>query len=196
VQGTRDEALRSDARRNRDRIVSAAGEALAEQGLDVGVDEIARRAGVGMGTLYRRFPTKELLIQAIFEERLDELAPAVEHALASEDAWKGFVDLLEAAVAAQAKDHGFLQLLLLRFGAEALPPGGQERFYGPFATLLERAHDAGQVRADVTADDLPVLVRMAAAAILPRVDRRPTRDWPRYVELLLDGLRPGAPHPR
>jgi AcrR family transcriptional regulator len=182
-------ALRSDAKRNRDRIVRAARKALAQEGLDVGVDEIARRAGVGMGTLYRRFPTKELLIQAIFEERLDELQPAVERALEADDPWQGFCDLLHAATAVQAEDQGFLQLLVVRLGRGALPPGGPERFFSPFAELLERARDAGTIRPDVTADDLPVLTRMAGAAVLPGLDGEENPDWPRHVALLLDALK-------
>jgi AcrR family transcriptional regulator len=183
------DTLRSDAKRNRDRIVRAARKALAEDGLDVGVDEIARRAGVGTGTLYRRFPTKDKLIQAIFEERLDELEPAVERALAADDPWEGLADLLHASVAVQAEDQGFLQMLVARLGVAALPPGGSERFFTPLATLLERAHEAGQVRADVTADDLPALVRMAGATVLPELDGGDNPGWERHVDLLLDGLR-------
>jgi len=188
-----EEVLRSDAKRNRDRIVQAARQVLAERGLDVGVDEIARQAGVGMGTLYRRFPTKATLIQAIFEERLDELEPATERALACEDAWQGFVELLHAAIALQVEDQGFLQMVAQRIGPEALPPGGRERFFAPLAELLERARAAGQVRADVSPADLPVLVRMASAAALPGIDRTRPEDWSRYVGVLLDGLRPAAP---
>lgn len=187
-----EEALRSDAKRNRDRIVKAARLALAEQGLDVGVDEIARRAGVGMGTLYRRFPTKAALIQAIFEERLDELEPFAKRALAREDPWEGFVELLHAAIALQAEDQGFLQIVAQRIGPEALPPGGRERFFAPLAELLERAQAIGRVRADVTPADLTVLVRMASAAALPGIDRTRPEDWSRYVGVLLDGLRPAA----
>src|SRR5919198_5969688 len=99
--------LRRDAQRNRERIVEAARRSFAEHGLDVGVDEIARRAGVGMGTLYRRFPTKASLVHAIFEDRLDALQPTIERALAAEDPWEGLVDLLLATVAQQAEDRGF-----------------------------------------------------------------------------------------
>src|SRR3954470_18345006 len=79
--------LRRDAQRNRDRILDAARRAFAEEGLDIGVDEIARRAGLGVGTLYRRFPTKASLVEAIFEDRLDALQPAIDEALAADDPW-------------------------------------------------------------------------------------------------------------
>src|SRR3954462_10863411 len=90
-------ALRSDAQRNRDRIVAATRAAFQERGLDVGVDEIARRAGVGMGTLYRHFPTKDALIDAIVDARFAELITAAEAALEAPDAWDGFDAFLVAA---------------------------------------------------------------------------------------------------
>ena len=98
--------LRRDAEANRRRILAAAAEAFADQGLDVPVDEIARRAGVGMGTLYRRFPTKAALVEAIFEEHLDRLAALAEEALREEDAWRGLAGFLERTVALQAENRG------------------------------------------------------------------------------------------
>src|SRR3954465_13945154 len=151
--------LRSDAQRNRDRIVEAARRAFAEEGLDVGVDEIARRAGVGTGTLYRRFPTKTSLVQAIFEQRLDDLQPVVERALGRDDAWEGFVELVLATVAQQAEDQGFGQMVVQRLGPAALPPQIRRRFFAPLEELLARAQKAGHIRADISADDLPAIVR-------------------------------------
>jgi AcrR family transcriptional regulator len=179
--------LRSDALRNRDRILDAARLAFAEEGLDAGVDEIARRAGVGVGTLYRRFPTKQSLVHAIFEQRLGDLQPTIDAALAHEDAWAGLVDLVLATVAQQAEDHGFGQMVVLRFGPEAVPDEVRRRFFGPLEELLARAQAAGQVRADVTAGDLPAIVRMAGAAAL---GSGAAGDCGRHVGLLLDGLRP------
>jgi AcrR family transcriptional regulator len=184
--------LRSDARRNRDRIVAAAQDAFAEHGLDCGVELIARRAGVGMGTLYRRFPTKEQLVLAIFEQRLDALAPAMQAALAREDGWAGFTELLQAGVAAQAGDQGFMQMVAERLGPDAIPEEVRARFLSPLETLLERARAAGQVRPDVTAADLPYIVRMATSVVRPTLGGDPPADWERYVGLLLDGLRPPA----
>lgn len=180
-------SLRTDAQRNRDRIVVAAREAFAEQGLDVGVEEIARRAGVGMGTLYRRFPTKESLVHAIFDQRIEDLQPVMDRALAGDDAWDGLVDVLLATVAKNAEDRGFLQMVVLRLGPEAVPAEVRRRFFAPLEELLLRAQRAGDVRADVTAADLPAIVRMAAASALAPGD--PTRDCRRHVGLLLDGLR-------
>src|SRR4051794_27070525 len=177
-------SLRSDAQRNRERIVEAAHAAFAELGLDVGVDEIARRAGVGVGTLYRRFPTKQSLVAAIFDARLDELQPAIDAALAEEDPWTGFVSLVLATVERQAADRGFMQMVVLRLGPDAVPAEVRRRFFAPLEELLARAQAAGQARADVTAADLPAIVRMAGATALA-----PDRDCARHVGLLLDGLR-------
>lgn len=184
--------LRADAQRNRDRIVQAAGAAFAEQGLDVCVDEIARRAGVGIGTLYRRFPTKALLIQAIFEERLRELRPVAERALAGADAWAGLAELVHATVACQAADQGFLQELARAVGADALTAGARERFFAPFEELLGRAQAAGEARPDIGPDDLPALLRMAGAAAAAQAGAGSEPDAQRHVALLLDGLRPRA----
>jgi AcrR family transcriptional regulator len=178
--------LRRDAQRNRDRIVAAARRAFAEHGLDVGVEEIARRAGVGMGTLYRRFPTKESLVHAIFEDRLDALQPAIDRALAAGDPWEGLVEIVVATVAEQADDHGFSQMVVLRLGPEAVPEDVRRRFFGPLEELLARAQASGQVRPDVSAADLPAIVRMAGASAL---GGESAGDGRRHVGLLLDGLR-------
>ena len=178
--------LRTDARRNRERIVAAARRCFAEHGLEVGVDEIARQAGVGMGTLYRRFPTKTSLIHAIFEQSLDELQPAIDRALAADDPWEGFVELLLAGVAQQARDHGFGQMVVLRLGPEAVPEDTRRRFLAPLGELLARAQAAGTVRRDITAGDVPAIVRMAGATAL---GGDPAPDCRRHAGLLLDGLR-------
>ena len=178
--------LRRDAQLNRERIIEAARACFAESGLDVGVEEIARRAGVGMGTLYRRFPTKQSLVHAIFEDGLDRLREPIERALAVEDPWDGFVEMILATVDRQAADHGFGQMVVLRLGPAAIPDDVRRRFFGPLEELLERAQAAGQLRADVTAEDLPAIVRMAGASVL---GQPPGTDARRHVGLLLDGLR-------
>jgi AcrR family transcriptional regulator len=182
--------LRADARRNRDRILDAARRAFAEQGLDVANEEIARRAGVGAGTLYRRFPTKQSLIHALFEQRLDELEPVFRRALAADDGWTGLVDLLQGTVALSARDQGFLETLAFELGPE-LPADLVDRLFGPMAVLLERAQAVGDARPDLRPEDLPVLLHMAGASTGRRLDGRPMGpdEWPRYVALLLDGLR-------
>jgi len=101
-----DRPLRQDAERNRERIVFAARDAFADGGIDVTMDEVARRAGVGIGTVYRRFPDKEALIDAVFEERLRELGEIAREALDEPDAWRGFTTYLERAMALNAANRG------------------------------------------------------------------------------------------
>jgi AcrR family transcriptional regulator len=179
--------LRSDAQRNRDRILDAARRSFATDGLGIGVDEIACRAGVGVGTLYRRFPSKESLIYAIFERRLDDLQPVIDRALAAEDPWDGFVELLYAMVAQQIEDQGFSQMIVTRLGPDAIPHQIRRRFLEPAERLFARAQATGRAREDVTAADLPAVLRMAGSSAL---GADPEGDWRRHVGLLLDGLSP------
>ncbi len=177
--------LRSDAQRNRDRILDAARRSFATDGLDIGVDEIACRAGVGVGTLYRRFPSKESLIHAIFERRLDDLQPVIDRAFTAPDPWDGFVELLYAMVAQQIEDQGFSQMIVTRLGPEAVPDHVRRRFLEPAEQLLARAQEAGRARTDISPADLPAILRMAGASAL---GADPACDWRRHVGLLLDGV--------
>jgi|SRR5579875_1023580 len=184
--------LRRDAQRNRDRILDAACRCFAARGLDIGVDEIAHSAGVGVGTLYRRFPSKASLIQAILERRLDELQPTIDRALRDEDPWSGLSSLVTAMVAQQIADRGLSQMLLLRLPPDALPEPTRRRFLAPLERLLARAQRAGRARADVGARDLPAILRMASALALRAEE---AGDWRRHVRVLLDGLAARAERP-
>src|SRR5207244_6862512 len=130
---------RADAARNRTRILDAARSAFAEVGLDVGVEEIARRAGVGKGTLYRRFPTKEALVRAIFEDLLEDVERLAEEVAAEPDAWDALVRFLGEAVRRQASNQGFLDVVAQRLGAAALTPEQRRRFLAAIAQPLRRA---------------------------------------------------------
>src|SRR4051812_27275036 len=146
--------LRADAARNRARLLAAAKDVFAERGLDATMDEIARRAGVGVGTAYRRFRNRDDLIAALFEERLDEFMGNLDRALADPDPWRALSSFLERSMEMQAADRGFKELLLQ--SAE-----GRERLrlfrahVRPLiAELLHRARDAGELRADAVEDDV------------------------------------------
>src|SRR4051795_11284485 len=151
--------LRADAARNRTRILDAAREAFARSGLDVGVEEIARRAGVGKGTLYRRFPTKEALVQAIVQDRLDELEAIAARCAEVPDAGEGFAQFLSEAARMQATDQGFLDVVAQRMG-DVLSPQQRRWLLGILAGPLLRAQAAGQVRGDLVVEDVPLLLRM------------------------------------
>jgi AcrR family transcriptional regulator len=188
--------LRADAARNRARVLDAARDAFAEAGLDVGVEEIARRAGVGKGTLYRRFPTKGALVRAIFEGGLAELERAAEEARRAADPWEGFCGFLGEAARMQAANQGFLDMVAQRMGPGVLTGEGRRRLLGILAEPLRRGQQSGAVRGDLDAEDLLMLLRMVGSTTRPTpTGRSPEERWQRYLALLLDALRPGAASP-
>jgi AcrR family transcriptional regulator len=188
--------LRADAARNRARILDAARAAFAESGLDVGVEEIARRAGVGKGTLYRRFPTKEALVRAIFEDLLNDLETLVEESLAIEDAGEAFTSFVGESMRRQATNQGFLDVVAQRLGSAALTPEQRRRFVYAMGKPLKRAQEAGAVRGDLVAEDVQMMFRMIGATTRFAPDGSSMdAHWPRYVGLLCDALRPGAATP-
>jgi AcrR family transcriptional regulator len=186
--------LRSDARRNRDRLVGSARELFASEGLDVPVEEITRRAGVGMGTLYRHFPTKEDLIDAVLEDAFGELVGAAEQATANEDAWAGLKSFLERVLALHATNRGLKDVLATRHHGRRRAEAMRTRIRPLLRVMIERAQAQGTLRSDFTTEDLPLVfwtadrVIDATAAIAPDY-------WRRYLGLLLDGLRADAATP-
>lgn len=182
--------LRADAARNVERIVIAARETFAAQGAAAQLDDIARRAGVSEATLYRHFASKEQLVNAVIRQRFAEVVePAIEHALDGEDAWQAMVTMLEAALSVAVEERG-------TFAAGGGPGMFVElaaRYFDAFAGVLRRAQDAGQVRADLAPEDLPVLTIMLISA--SHKVREPGDGWRRYLALLLDALRPAAATP-
>jgi AcrR family transcriptional regulator len=188
--------LRADAARNRARVLDAARAAFAEGGLDVGVEEIARRAGVGKGTLYRRFPTKEALVRAIFDDILEEIDRLVQEADSEPDAWTAFTRYLHATARMQASNQGFYDVVAQRLGAAALTNGQRERVTSLTAGILKRAQEAGVVRLDLVPEDVQLMLRMVGATTRRAPDGSSMDEhWPRYLGLLLDAIRPEAATP-
>ncbi len=124
----RSRPLRADAERNRRRILTAAREVFARRGLDAGLDEIARHAGVGTGTVYRRFPEKSLLIEALFEDRLDQMLALVEGAATHPDPWEGLVEILESVTKMQIEDRGLKDVIFSGVGDKEVFRERRERF--------------------------------------------------------------------
>jgi AcrR family transcriptional regulator len=193
-RGATGRPLRSDAERNRQRILSAAGQVFAERGLGATMDEIAARAGVGVGTVYRRYPEKELLIDALFEERIEELAQVGEQALAAEDPWQGLIAYLEAAIAQQAANRGLRDLLLSSTYGHDRVARARERLQPITTQLLERAQKDGQLRPDLAANDVPLLYLMLGAIVDYTRDVEPAA-WRRYFALVADSLQPRRTEP-
>jgi AcrR family transcriptional regulator len=184
--------LRADAERNRARILAAAHEVYAERGLDVSLDEIAALAGVGVGTIYRRFPDKDALIDALFEEKLNRVVAVAEAALAMEDPWEGFTTFLREMGRMQAEDRGFKDALLLRDRGRERVAGARERIAPRALELLARAQEAGAVRADLGAYDVPML-NLCLGLIADRTRDIAPDYWQRVMTIVLDGISAKGP---
>jgi AcrR family transcriptional regulator len=185
------EHLRADAERNRQALLSAARKVMSEQGLDAPLDEIARRAGVGNATLYRRFPTRADLIVAVCEERMAEHVHAVEEALAEPDSWEALRHYITAAGALQARDRAIADLVTLDVSSAPEIERLRVRAVRGVETLITRAKAAGTLRADCTAEDVLILLQ-SNAGLIERSNRAAPSASQRLVHLLLDGLRADA----
>jgi AcrR family transcriptional regulator len=177
--------LRADAQRNHDRVLEAAVEAFAELGPDVSADEIARRAGVGHGTLFRRFPSKEALIAAVVSVRLSELADVAERLLDELDAGSAFEALVWEVAEVHARDRG-LFAGLPRCSEMPEVAAAKARLSEIVGRVVSRAQDEGSLRADIDADDVPVLI---GATITGSAHAAGEEVWRRYITVVLDGLR-------
>ncbi len=183
-----DGRLRADATRNVDRLLRAAREVYAELGPDVQMELVARRAGVGERTLYRRFPTKGDLVRAALDQSIVEnLLPAIEKARRSTDPFRGLTQLIEAAISLGAREHN---MLVAGRRADAID-GISTPLDEALNDLMLRAQKAGLVRADLVADDLPRVIAMLNS-VLWTMD--PASDgWRRYVALILDAISTKSP---
>jgi AcrR family transcriptional regulator len=190
-----DRPLRADAQRNHDRILAAAGDAFAEHGLEVSMEEIARRAGVGPATLYRRFPSKRELLLAIIEARLAELEPRIAAASTAADPWEGLLAGVGALLESQERSMALVQVLAQAGEWAALKQELGERVFGPLCATFARAQASGRLRGDLDATELPVLIRMVATTIAHDEDCGQPSNWPRYLALLADALRTPTPAP-
>jgi len=179
-----DRPLRADAARNAERILRAARTVYAELGPDAPVEAVARRAGVGERTLYRRFPAKADLVRAALDQSIAEhLMPAIEDARNVDDPLRGLNQLIEAAIGLGAREH---HLLTAVHRAGALTADISDSLNQALHELVRRGQEAGRVRADLVADDLPRLMAMLYG-VLPTMDSD-TDGWRRYVALVLDAI--------
>jgi AcrR family transcriptional regulator len=186
--------LRVDAERNRRRIVAAAREAFAELGLDVPMEDIARRAGVGVGTLYRRYPTRADLIAAAFETKMSAYADAAQQALADPDPWRGFCNYVEQICAMQADDRGFTTVLTMTFPTAKQFEVDRHRAFADFTTLIDRAKAARKLRTDFVAEDMPMFLMANAGVLTATADAAP-ETWRRLVGYLLQACAAPAAQP-
>jgi AcrR family transcriptional regulator len=170
--------LRADAERNRGLVLEAARSVFAEHGLDAGVAEVAERAGVGVATIFRRFPTKDDLLAAVLEDRMHEIVAIARTA-------PTFRDFMIEATAVHMTDRGFCDAVDEAVFTRPELVEGREEVRALVTGLLRAAQDAGEVRSEVTVDDVPVVLLGVARSA-------PLGAWRRYLDFALDGLRPRA----
>jgi AcrR family transcriptional regulator len=178
---------RADARRNRQKVIEAARACMARDGLDAQMDEIARAAGVGVGTVYRHFPTKDELVRGLAADRFARLADLAHEALAGEDPWDSFCDLIRRSGAIQSDDRALSEVLVSRPETmrEAADAVGMLELVGE---IMRRAQATGDLRSDAEPEDVPMLMCALAGAF-----HNPMTNADRYIGIVLDGLRaPGA----
>ena len=178
--------LRADAQRNLGRVLDAAAEVLAEQGPNASVDEIARRAGVGHGTVFRRFPTKEALVTAVVCKQIDEVSASAAALLDQPDAGEAFDAFVWQVAEVYARNRGIFEAMpLCAQTAEIVE--SKSRFHDVVTELVSRAQAQGAIRADLAPEDVPVLVGSAIlGSTWSPADDEP---WRRYVAVVLDGMR-------
>jgi len=189
LDGVCDRPLRRDAERNRQRILAAAAELLSERGLDATLDDVARAAGVGVGTVYRRFPDKESLIEELFRDRVDAMVKLAEQALTEPDPWQALVSYLEMATEIMAANTGLRQLLMFATYGKDRICYARDQMRPVVSKLVERAQAAGVLRADFDASDVKLIAYMLASAADYAATTKP-EVWRRYLAMLIDGLRP------
>jgi AcrR family transcriptional regulator len=176
-------ALRADARRNRGKVLAAARRCMARDGLDTQMEQVARAAGVGVGTVYRHFPTKDELVEALAIARFERLAELAREALAKQDPWQAFEDFIRASGRIQSEDRALSEALTsrpetMRVAAERVD------MLGLVGELMRRAQQTGEIRADAEPSDVPMLMCALAGTC-----RNPKMNPERYIAIVLDGLR-------
>jgi AcrR family transcriptional regulator len=186
--------LRSDAERNRQRVLSAARHVFAEQGLDASSNEIARRAGVGVATLFRRFPTRDDLVGAVFADKMSDYATAIDDALADPDSWHGLCGFIERVCQMQADDRGFADVLTMTFPTAKALEDERDRSALALAELLDRAKATGRLREDFAHQDVPMILMANAGVVTATRDTAPEA-WRRLVGYLLQSFAADAAQP-
>jgi AcrR family transcriptional regulator len=188
------DGLRIDARYNRERILKAAREAYTAHGIDVPVTAIARRAGVGVATLYRRFPTRTALVTEAFSGQLALCVAVLDKALDDPDPWRGFCSVIEKVCAMQARDRGFTAAFLSEFPDNADFGRERARAEEVLARLVRRAKDAGQLREDFDISDITLLL-LANGGIVGESQQVSMAASRRLVAYLLQSFRADRTEP-
>jgi AcrR family transcriptional regulator len=176
---------RADARRNRERVLSAARETFADDGLDAQIDDVAQRAGVGVGTVYRHFPTKEALIEAVAADGYQHLCDLAREALTVDDPWEAFSQFMWAGARLHRNDRAQCEINATRPDVMQRVAGDKHELLELVAQLIERGQRAGVTRAGLSSHDMPMIWCSLGAAM----QHSAGDGWERYLEVVLDGLR-------
>jgi AcrR family transcriptional regulator len=183
--------VRRDAARNRALLLQAADEVFADRGAEATLDEIAEHAGVGVGTAYRHFTSKQALLNALFETRMSAVIDMFTEVAAIEDPQESFEQLLVRAGEQQALDRGLREVLIANYDVAAIPDM-RARIESLIEGVVARAHAAGVLRPAVTITDIPIMLWMVGS-LTDYAGQESPELWRRYLDLLLDGvLAPGA----
>jgi AcrR family transcriptional regulator len=180
--------LRADAERNRQRLLIAAKELFATRGVDVTLDDIARHAGVGTGTAYRRFPNKDALIEALMADRIAEIGALAQESLEDPDPWRAFAGFFERALALMAADRGLKEVVFSPGRGRERVAHARRAIAPVVAKLVQRAVDAGVVRPDIATSDVPIINFMLTTVIELSRDVEPEL-YKRYLAIVLEGLK-------
>ncbi|MFF5081791.1 TetR/AcrR family transcriptional regulator [Actinoplanes sp. NPDC000266] len=183
MPATASRPLRRDAQRNRERVLEAAREVFATRGFAATLDDVAHHAGVGVGTVYRRFPTKESLVEALFTERIAGMVTLAEECLAEPSAWDGLTRFMTVACRTHSDDRG-LRDAMLSLGMKKRFPEAGDRMETVITELVARAKAEGTLRADFEATDVPIIFTMVSD-----IGGAGLQAYERYLRLVIDGLR-------
>lgn len=180
--------LRKDAERNRQRVLDAARELFAEKGMEATLNDVAQHAKVGVGTVYRRFATKEELVDAIFEDGIEQMVAIAESALQQKNSWDGFVWYVEQLCELTATDRGLREMVYSTAYGGYRCECARDRLTPPITKLVERARDDGHLRPDIEPSDMPI-IGLLAGTVSEWAGHVEPELWRRYVALLLEGMR-------
>jgi len=187
---TLEKPLRADARRNREKVLAAARAVFAEQGVDAQIDDVARRADVGVGTVYRHFPTKEALLNALSDELFAVVAVYVRALLTLDDPWEAFTRAMWFGAEKTAGDRAFSEIMAASHGMPPRTCPGKEDLFVTVSELMDRCKAAGRMRPDVMPDDIGLM--MCGVGSASQMEHPVPDAWRRHLAIMLDGLRADA----
>jgi AcrR family transcriptional regulator len=189
-----DKPLRADAERNRRRILEAAADEFAERGLAVSLDDVARRAEVGVGTVYRRFADRETLVNALFEQRIAEFVEMAERAEQHPDPWEGLVEFLREASEFHGRNRALKELMFSAPGGRDWVDRVRQAVRPKIARVVKRAQHEGRLRADFATLDVPLIALMLSSVMEFTAGTAPDA-WRRLLTYVIDGLEPSRTAP-